>query len=47
VIKAADIGTVAVVGTGAIGASWATLALARGLRVAATDPAPSNGSAAR
>jgi carnitine 3-dehydrogenase len=38
-IKAAEIGTVTVVGTGAIGASWATLALARGLRVVATDPA--------
>jgi carnitine 3-dehydrogenase len=39
VIKAADIGTVTVVGTGAIGASWAALALSRGLRVVATDPA--------
>ena len=38
-IKAADIRTVTVVGTGAIGASWATLALSRGLRVVATDPA--------
>ena len=38
-IKAADIGTVTVVGTGAIGASWAALALSRGLRVVATDPA--------
>jgi carnitine 3-dehydrogenase len=40
VIAAADIGTVAVVGTGAIGSSWATLALSRGLRVVGTDPAP-------
>lgn len=31
---------VAVVATGVIGASWATLFLARGLDVAATDPAP-------
>ena len=38
-IEAADIGTVTVVGTGAIGASWAALALSRGLRVVATDPA--------
>lgn len=34
------IGTVAVVGTGVIGASWAALFLARGLDVRATDPAP-------
>ncbi|HEY3470318.1 MAG TPA: 3-hydroxyacyl-CoA dehydrogenase NAD-binding domain-containing protein [Amycolatopsis sp.] len=32
--------TVAVVGTGVIGASWAALFLARGLDVVATDPAP-------
>ena len=38
-IKATDIGTVTVVGTGAIGASWVTLAISRGLRVVATDPA--------
>ena len=31
---------VAIVGTGVIGASWATLFLARGLDVIATDPAP-------
>ncbi|TKY90278.1 hypothetical protein EX895_000276 [Sporisorium graminicola] len=31
---------VAVVGTGVIGASWASLFLAKGLKVAATDPAP-------
>ena len=31
---------VAVVGTGVIGASWATLYLARGFDVTATDPAP-------
>ncbi len=32
--------TVAVVGTGSIGSSWATLALTHGLVVHATDPAP-------
>lgn len=32
--------TVGIVGTGAIGASWARLLLDRGLRVVATDPAP-------
>jgi carnitine 3-dehydrogenase len=32
--------TVGIVGTGAIGASWATLLLAHGLDVLATDPAP-------
>lgn len=32
--------TVAVVGTGVIGASWAALFLAHGLEVVATDPAP-------
>ena len=31
---------IAVVGTGVIGASWAALFLAKGLRVVATDPAP-------
>jgi carnitine 3-dehydrogenase len=31
---------VAVVGTGTIGASWATHYLARGFHVTATDPAP-------
>lgn len=31
---------IAIVGTGVIGASWATLCLARGLDVIATDPAP-------
>src|SRR5258705_9563323 len=31
---------VAIVGTGVIGASWAALFLAKGLEVAATDPAP-------
>jgi carnitine 3-dehydrogenase len=35
-----DIGRVAVVATGVIGAAWATYFLARGLDVAATDPAP-------
>jgi ammonia channel protein AmtB len=32
--------TVAIIGTGVIGASWATCFLARGLDVIATDPAP-------
>jgi 3-hydroxyacyl-CoA dehydrogenase len=40
VIKAADIRTITVVGTGAIGASWAALALSRGFGVVAADPAP-------
>ena len=31
---------VAVIGAGTIGASWAAFFLARGLRVAASDPAP-------
>ncbi len=35
-----EIRKVAIVGTGVIGASWAALYLARGLDVAATDPAP-------
>lgn len=35
-----EIRTVAVVGAGSIGASWAALVLARGLDVVATDPAP-------
>jgi carnitine 3-dehydrogenase len=34
------IGRVAVIGTGTVGASWATLFLAHGLDVAAHDPAP-------
>jgi carnitine 3-dehydrogenase len=38
-IGATDIRTVTVVGTGAIGASWAALALSRGFQVVATDPA--------
>jgi 3-hydroxyacyl-CoA dehydrogenase len=37
---AAAIQRVAVVGTGVIGASWAALFLARGLKVSACDPAP-------
>jgi carnitine 3-dehydrogenase len=36
----ADLREVAVVGTGAIGASWVALALAHGLTVRASDPAP-------
>lgn len=39
-IAAEDVRTVGVVGSGAIGASWAALALARGLSVVVTDPAP-------
>ncbi|KAE8368162.1 hypothetical protein BDV27DRAFT_168516 [Aspergillus caelatus] len=35
-----DIKTVAVIGTGVIGASWTALFLARGLKVLVTDPAP-------
>lgn len=38
-IATEDVRTVGVVGTGAIGASWAALALSRGLAVVATDPA--------
>ena len=34
------IATVAVVGAGAIGASWAALVVAHGLDVVASDPAP-------
>jgi 3-hydroxyacyl-CoA dehydrogenase len=34
------LGTIALVGTGVIGASWASLFLAKGLDVIATDPAP-------
>jgi carnitine 3-dehydrogenase len=39
VIPAEEVRTVAVVGAGSIGASWAALALSRGLEVVATDPA--------
>jgi carnitine 3-dehydrogenase len=39
VIAPEEIRTVAVVGAGSIGASWAALVLARGLDVVATDPA--------
>jgi 3-hydroxyacyl-CoA dehydrogenase len=39
-MPAREIRNVAIVGTGVIGASWAALYLARGLNVAATDPAP-------
>lgn len=35
-----DIRTVAIIGTGVIGASWTALFLARGLKVLVTDPAP-------
>ena len=39
-IEAADIRTISVIGTGAIGASWAAYFLSRGLTVTAYDPAP-------
>ncbi|MCA0145086.1 3-hydroxyacyl-CoA dehydrogenase NAD-binding domain-containing protein [Blastococcus sp. LR1] len=39
-IAGEDVRTVGVVGAGSIGASWTALALGRGLRVVATDPAP-------
>ena len=35
-----EIRKITIVGTGAIGASWAALYLARGFNVVATDPAP-------
>ena len=35
-----DIRRVAAIGTGTIGASWTAVFLARGLTVAASDPAP-------
>ena len=38
---------VAIIGTGVIGASWAALFLAKGLKVAATDPAPGAETALR
>jgi carnitine 3-dehydrogenase len=38
--EAAGVRRVAVIGAGTIGASWATLFLARGLDVAVSDPAP-------
>ena len=38
--RGGGIGTVAVVGTGVIGASWAAHFLAHGMDVTATDPAP-------
>ncbi|MDO9406310.1 MAG: 3-hydroxyacyl-CoA dehydrogenase NAD-binding domain-containing protein [Polaromonas sp.] len=38
--KPSDIRRVAVVGTGAVGASWCAYFLSRGLEVQATDPAP-------
>src|ERR1700726_3915793 len=38
--KNREIGNVAIVGTGVIGASWGVLYLARGLNVVATDPGP-------
>jgi carnitine 3-dehydrogenase len=39
-MEGSPIGRVAVIGTGTIGASWAAFFLARGLTVAASDPAP-------
>ena len=38
---------IAIVGTGTIGASWATHYLAQGFDVTATDPAPSAEAALR
>lgn len=38
-IAGADVQTVAVVGTGAVGSSWVALLIARGLTVVASDPA--------
>lgn len=37
---ASEVRTVAVIATGVIGASWASLFLAKGLKVIVTDPAP-------
>lgn len=39
VVAAQDVGTIAVVGTGALGASWVSLVLDLGLEVVAADPA--------
>src|SRR5437660_11567937 len=39
--------TIAIVGTGVIGASWSALYLARGFDVVATDPAPNAEAALR
>jgi carnitine 3-dehydrogenase len=47
VIAPADVRTVALVGTGSIGSSWAALLLERGLRVVGTDPAPGAEAALR
>jgi len=38
--KNKEVRKVTIVGTGAIGASWTALYLARGFNVVATDPAP-------
>ena len=46
-MTAAGIQRVAVIGTGVIGASWASLFLARGLEVTAWDPAPGAEAALR
>src|SRR4051812_43465768 len=46
-MSVAGVDRVAIVGTGTIGASWATHYLARGLDVTATDPAPGAESALR
>ena len=45
--ESSRIGRVAVVGTGVIGASWASLFLSRGLDLVATDPAPGAETALR
>lgn len=42
-----EVATIAVVGAGTIGASWAAWFLARGLTVAVTDPAPERGDFVR
>ena len=42
-----ELRTVAVIGTGSVGASWAALFLARGLEVVAHDPAPGAEALAR
>jgi len=40
ILRPEDIGSVAVIGTGSVGASWASLFLAHGMTVVAHDPAP-------
>src|SRR3981189_1873579 len=45
--KTSPIRRIAIIGTGVIGASWTALFLAKGLRVVATDVAPSAEAALR